>query len=182
MQVTYRRLPHFYAVGQPQFVTFRLHDSLPRGRYFDEDSITSGQAFAQMDRLLDRGVVGPRFLRMPNIAQLVADSIRQGESTDYALHAWVVMPNHVHMLITPRIDVSALMRKLKGGTARRANLELGRLGKPFWQHESYDRLVRDGSEFRKIERYIVHNPVRAGLVFCAEGYRWSSAWSAEVVG
>jgi REP element-mobilizing transposase RayT len=86
-----------------------------------------------------------------------------GGLTDYTLHAWVVMPNHVHMLITPLGSVSALMQRLKGVTAREANSQLGRSGTPFWQHESYDRLVRDAQEFRRIENYIVQNPVRRAV-------------------
>jgi REP element-mobilizing transposase RayT len=89
------------------------------------------------------------------------------------------MPNHVHMLMTPPGNVSALMRRLKGVTAREANRQMGRTGTPFWQHESYDRLVRDDEEFRRIENYIVRNPVRAGLSDSPETFRWSSAWPAE---
>ena len=100
---------------------------------------------------------------MPEIAQLVLSRILQGDPANYALHAWVVMPNHVHMLITPLSNVSSLMQRLKGATAREANRLLGRSGTPFWQHESYDRLVRDAREFRRIENYIIQNPVRAGL-------------------
>lgn len=133
----------------------------------------SGEAFVHMDRLLDAEVDGPLFLKMPNIAQLVVDAIQCG--SDYSLHSWVVMPNHVHLLITPRAEASAIMRKLKGATAREANKQLHREGKPFWQHESYDRLVRSPEEFRRVESYIVQNPVRAGLAASVEEYRWSSA-------
>lgn len=60
---------------------------------------------------------------------------------------WVVMPNHAHLLITPLVGVSALLHRLKGITAHAANRALARRG-PFWQHESYDRLVREDGEFR----------------------------------
>src|SRR6185369_8865985 len=100
MRIPQRRLPHLYAIGQPLFVTFRLHGSLPAGRYFAADSMQSGEAFACMDRLLDREVFGALYLKMPNIAQLVVDSIQNGRG-EYSLHSWVVMPNHVHLLITP---------------------------------------------------------------------------------
>ena len=108
---------------------------------------------------------------MPDIARLVARSVRKGGQTDCTLHAWVVMPHHVHLLVTPLTNVSALMQRLKGATAREANLELCRAGMPFWQHESYDRLVRDTQEFVRIENYIVQNPVRAGLAASPELYR-----------
>ena len=60
-------------------------------------------------------------------------------------------------------------------TARQANLLLGRTGETFWQAESYDHWVRDETEWDRIAAYIEDNPVKAGLVHCAEDYRWSSA-------
>jgi putative transposase len=174
MQFSSRRLPHRYAVGEALFVTFRLHGSLPAGRTFPGGPMDSGRAFVCMDRLLDEHRAGPTYLRMPAIAQVLADSIRKGADSDYQLHAWVVMPNHVHLLITPQIEVPALLRKLKGASAREANKRLGQTGKAFWQDESYDRLVRSAEEFQRIENYIMQNPVRAGLARSAEEYPWSS--------
>ena len=57
-------------------------------------------------------------------------------------------------------------------TAREANKLLGQTGRPFWQDESYDHLVRGTEEFYRIERYILENPVRAGLAQSAEDYPW----------
>ena len=68
---------------------------------------------------------------------------------------------------------------MKGTSAKDANLLLNRSGPPFWQEESYDRLVRDAAEFRRIENYIVQNPVKAGLASSPEEYRWSSACAAR---
>ena len=170
-----RRLPHVYAIGQPLFVTFRLYGSLPVGREFPKGSITSGQAFVALDRLLDTARCGPMHLAAPRIATLVRASILHCARVDYDLHAWVIMPNHVHLLITPQRDVSSFLRRLKGYSARQANQALGEPGKPFWQDESYDRLVRSGDEFRRIGRYIVANPVKAGLAQSAEAFPWSSA-------
>jgi len=128
-----------------------------------------------MDRLLDTSRFGPIHLRQPEIAKLVRDSILHCAGVDYDLHAWVIMPNHVHMLITPHTDVSSFMRRLKGYTARQANKLLGQSGQSFWQEESYDRLVRSAREFRNIESYILRNPVTAGLVHAIEDFLWSSA-------
>jgi putative DNA methylase len=110
---------------------------------------------------------------MPNVAQLVSAQIQAGKQ-HYILHSWVIMPNHVHLLITPSIQVSKITRSLKGATARQANLLLNRTG-PFWQDESYDHLVRNPEEFRRIENYIIQNPVRAGLATSPEEFPWSSA-------
>jgi REP element-mobilizing transposase RayT len=85
------------------------------------------------------------------------------------------MPNHVHLLFTPHTNVSSLLCSLKGYSARQANRFLGCTGQPFWQDESYDHLVRGGEEFRRIERYILNNPVKAGLAASAGEYPWSSA-------
>jgi putative transposase len=133
-----------------------------------------------MDRLLDQARFGPTFLRQPPIAEVVLESIQHGASMGhYELHSFVIMPNHIHLLLTPRINVSKLLRSLKASTARRAKLLLQRTGQPFWQDESYDHLVRDGHEFQRIRRYIENNPVTAGLVASSELYPWSSAGRLE---
>src|SRR6202166_3781140 len=96
-----------------------------------------------------------------------------------SLHAFAVMPNHVHLLITPAVALPKLTKSLKGITAKRANSMLALTGRSFWQEESYDRLVRHEREFEKIRNYIEENPVRAGLVKEASEYRWSSAgWAS----
>jgi putative transposase len=175
MHFSQRHLPHLYVMEQPLFVTFRLHGSLPPGREFPKESMSSGKAFVRMDRLLDNHRSSPMYLQAPGIAQCVVNAIQEGGSGSYILHAWVVMPNHVHLLVTPRTDVPKLLQKLKGSTARQANQLLGRTGTAFWQEESYDHLVRSSLEFGRIENYIVQNPVQAGLVQSAEEYPWSSA-------
>jgi REP element-mobilizing transposase RayT len=85
------------------------------------------------------------------------------------------MPNHVHLLVTPQIPSAQWLRLLKGSTAHEANGLLGRTGQPFWQDESYDHLVRAGSELKRIHCYIENNPVKAGLVAAPEDFPWSSA-------
>jgi putative transposase len=174
--VTRRRLPHFAVIGQPLFVTFRLRDSLPTSRPFPAPTLTSGKAFLVMDRLLDEARRGPTFLRKHPIAELVVASLHYGAKIEhYDLHSWVIMPNHVHLLLTPLVSVSKLLGSLKAATARRANVLLQRTGQPFWQDESYDHLVRNGDEFQRIQRYIENNPVRAGLSGMPREYLWSSA-------
>ncbi len=130
-----------------------------------------------MDRILDNARAGPLYLRQPEIAKMMVQAIhyRDKEMGHYDLHSYVVMANHVHLLITPRVQVSKLMQSLKRFTAREGNRILGLTGQPFWQEESYDRLVRDGTEFERIARYIEMNPVRAGMAATPEGFPWSSA-------
>jgi REP element-mobilizing transposase RayT len=172
---TSRRLPHYTAVGEPLFLTWRLHGSLPTNRPFPSPT-TAGQAFLTMDRMLDTATSGPLYLRRPEIAKMVIDAIRYREqNSQYRLHSYVVMANHVHLLITPAVPVSNLMQSLKRFTAREGNRMLGLTGQPFWQDESYDRSVRDNGEFQRIVRYIEMNPVKAGLVATPEAFPWSSA-------
>jgi putative transposase len=129
-----------------------------------------------IDQYLDTVQHGPLYLRQPEIARLVVGSIHKGaELAHYELHAFVVMANHVHLLVDPKISSSHLLKSLKGATAREANRILGRTGQPFWQKESYDHWVRDQTEFERIRAYIENNPVKAGLVEAAEQYPWSSA-------
>jgi len=151
--------------------------SLPEKRCFPASGLTSGQAFAVLDRLLDEARTGPRHLSDPQIARIVVEALEYGAEVlrYYRLHAFVVMPNHVHMLVTPEAPVAKLMKSLKGITARRANEALRLTGRPFWQGESYDHWVRNGEEFERIRRYIEQNPVRAGLARSQEDYPWSSA-------
>ena len=176
-----RRLPHWNLIGNPLFVTFRLHGTLPDNRIFPPDYLAhSGKAFATMDRILDTTILGPRFLADPRIAQLVVGALQHGAAVSgrYELHSFVVMPNHVHILVTSQVASPEWLGPLKGFTAHRANQILGRHGEPFWQDESYDHLVRSGAEFERIRGYIEQNPVTAGLVTAADQYRWSSARAA----
>jgi putative transposase len=171
-----RRLPHIYSVGTPLFLTWHLHGSVPVSLLPPPGPLTSGQAFVWLDRQLDTTRSGPMYLRQPEIARIVVDSIHKGaELGHYELAAYVVMANHVHLLIRPLIAPDRLLKSLKGATARHANRLLGRTGEPFWQKESYDHWVRNQSEFEKIRVYIENNPVKAGLVRSPEEFPWSSA-------
>ena len=111
------------------------------------------------------------------LAEMVVEAIHFNAAVlgHYALHAFAVMPNHVHMLVTPRVPLPKLTKSLKGITARRANAMLGLTGKAFWQEESYDHEVRQEGSLERIRSYIENNPVRAGLVLEASEYPWSSA-------
>jgi REP element-mobilizing transposase RayT len=172
-----RRLPHSDTTGRPVFVTFRLHGSLPSNRVFPPARLTSGQAFVALDRLLDHSRAGPFHLRRPEIACLVIQALRYGENQfqRYHLHAFVVMPNHVHLLVTPSVRAREWLGPLKGFTGHQANRILGRRRVPFWQDESYDHVIRNDEEFARVQRYIEFNPVKAGLVASPEEFPWSSA-------
>jgi len=173
-----RRLPHFHPEFAHLFVTWRLYGSLPA--LPDAAYPTPGHAFVARDRALARSR-GPLWLNDARIASLVAAAIRAGDRQKqfYELQAWVVMPNHVHLLILPRVALPRITHWIKGATARQANLLLGRTGEPFWQDESYDHWVRDEREFNRICGYIEENPVSAGLASAPEDWPWSSVAQAS---
>ena len=131
-------------------------------------------------------IAGPLWLREQTIAEIVIASLFKGvELGHYRLAAFVIMGNHVHVLLLPLISPSLLLKSLKGTTAREANRHLGRTGEPFWQRESYDHWVRDAEEWRRIAAYVEDNPVKAGLAASAEEYMWSSAcakWRERLAG
>jgi putative transposase len=177
----HRRLPHEYPGGKLLFLTWHLYGSLPHNLYPPPQKLNAGQAFVWMDRHLDAARSGPRYLQEEAIATIVQDAIHYGAQRlkSYDLHAYVIMANHVHLLVMPKIPPSRLMQTLKGFTAREANRVLKLTGKPFWQAESYDHWVRDERQESRITSYIENNPVTAGLVSRAEDYRWSSAFSGK---
>ena len=177
MEFYTRRLPYVYATEKPVFLTWRLFGSLPQNRPFPGGLLPSGQAFVAMDRLLDEARTGPSYLRLPPVANIVMQALQYNANVleHYQLHAFVIMPNHVHILASAAVPLPKLTRSLKSITARRVNQLLGLTGKPFWQEETYDHVVRNGREFENISHYIEQNPVLAGLVRDAAVYRWSSA-------
>jgi len=177
-----RRLPHFHPEHAYLFLTWRLWGTIPAQATASGAHSTAGHAFVAQDRGLDGHCPGPVWLQDSRIADLVAHAIVIGEVERhfYELCAWVVMPNHVHLLILPRVPVAVLMRWLKGSTARAANRVLGRTGKPFWQDESWDHYLRNSDQLNRSIAYIEANPVSAGLVDSAGNWPWSSAgWQAK---
>jgi REP element-mobilizing transposase RayT len=111
----------------------------------------------------------------------VVTALREGDRRfhRYDLHSFVVMANHVHLLVTPHVAANRWLGPLKGFMAHQANVLVGRQGTPFWQDESYDHLVRSDREFERIRAYIEQNPVTAGLVATVGEFRWSSASRIE---
>lgn len=166
-----RNLPHWHPRDTAIFLTWRLHGTLPGLKQSTQSSDSAGKQFVEMDRQLDRARSGPCYLLVPEVAQCVLSAIREAEQDAIDLGAYVIMPNHVHLLFTPKVPISQTTRKIKGASARQANRILGRTGIPFWQDESFDHWVRDPWEFRKIRRYIERNPVTAGLV--REPHQWT---------
>src|SRR5262245_54068495 len=115
-----RRLPHVYPQGAALFVTWHLHGSLPPSQAPPPGPLSSGEAFVWLDRKLDASLYGPMYLRQSEVAQIVVASIHKGvELGHYELGAYVVMANHVHLLIWPKVlpiascDHSKVRRRAK---------------------------------------------------------------------
>lgn len=176
-----RTLPHWQPEGRDVFLTWRLSGSLPQkvmAALRSSKTKGMGKRFVEFDRQLDKGSSGPLWLKEERVASLVVAALRNAEERGLChVHAWVVMANHVHLLIEPCTTIAAITRVIKGSTARPANLLLGRTGKYFWQDESFDHWIRNEAEFEKVKRYIERNPVLAGLASHETEWPWSSASS-----
>ena len=114
-------------------------------------------------------------LRRPDIAKMVEDSLLFRHEVQYDLKAWVIMPNHVHLLfLVQDVPKGQLVDAWKGYTAKQANKILGRKGQ-FWQEGYWDTYMRDGEHESKAWRYIENNPMKAKLVASSKEWPWSSA-------
>src|SRR5216684_1918386 len=111
--IHHRRLPHIYPENTWLFLTWSLHGSVP-DRFPPPHKASAGQAFVWMDRHMDSARLGPVFLKQAAIAELVVESLFKGvELGHYRLGPFVVMPNHVHVLLLPSVPPSRLLKSLK---------------------------------------------------------------------
>jgi REP element-mobilizing transposase RayT len=171
-------LPHFDLPGVIQMLNYRLDDAMPAGRrhewaaLFNIDEALKRRT--KIEEYLDCGC-GHCELRNPKAASMVEENWLHFDGTDYRLFAWVIMPNHVHLLVEIwQKPVSELVHSWKGYTARRINPVLGRRGK-LWQDDYWDRYIRNEAHYRKVVHYIEWNPVKAGLVKTPEQWHFGSA-------
>ncbi len=189
-------LPHFESPDVTQHVTFHLADSLPQTVLLQLESELkflpiekrATERRKQIDAWIDAGH-GSCILRNPAIADMVQASLLTFDSQRYRLLAWVVMPNHVHVLFQPISGwtVAKIVAAWKKFTARkirdhqRANppgTPISRLAAttPVWHREYWDRYIRDETHFQRAIEYIHLNPVKANLVAAPEEWPWSSAY------
>jgi REP element-mobilizing transposase RayT len=171
-------LPHFDAPGVTQFVTFHLHDSFPVNRRVEWESIwnemNDSTKRKQLEAWLDRGY-GGCWLRRSDVARLVESILRKADGSDYCLRSWVIMPNHIHLVVEVwDVPLVKLINIWKGKSSREANKLMGRRG-PFWQEDYYDTLIRDEAHLNRAVRYTEQNPAKVCLVKTAQEWTWSSA-------
>ena len=176
-------IPHFDAQGVTQHLNFRLWDSLPQevlARWEEELRHLPAKEFELARRIrieayLDQGY-GCCYLCEPTIAALLENALLHFDGERYFLHAWCIMPNHVHVLFTPATgyDLSKIEHSWKSYTATQANRLLQRTGS-FWQRDPFDRYIRNERHFENAVAYIENNPVKAGLCAQPQDWQWSSA-------
>lgn len=163
-----------------QFITFRLKDSLPRSvveRWRIELTREDDAALRRrVEAYLDEGY-GSSSLKLPEVASVVQDALLYHDGARYRLAAWVVMPNHVHLLATPcgSHTLSGIMHSIKSYTASEANKLLGLRG-AFWMEDYFDRHVRNSTHYERTRVYIENNPVKAKLCRTSGEWPFSSAW------
>jgi putative DNA methylase len=180
-------IPHWEAGEIPQAITFRLADSLPAAvlkrwevelAQLPEDEAVAKRR-ARIERVLDSGH-GDAALHDPAISLFVENALLHFDAVRYHLHAWVIMPNHVHVIITAigNHTISAIVHSWKSFTANKANALLGRRG-AFWAKEYFDRAIRDDRHYANALGYFAMNPVKAGLCKEPQEWRFSSEWKGH---
>jgi REP element-mobilizing transposase RayT len=184
-------LPHRDEPGLTQFVTFHLADSFPESLRSEWEHFSKigddREQRKQIEAYMDKGR-GECHLRQPEIAKLVEDNFRQfsaeccgsqsrapGAPARYELRAWVVMPNHVHVLFkVGTVSMAEIVGAWKKHTGRLANKLLGKQG-AFWAEDYFDVFMRDAEHELQTVHYIENNSTKAKLVLNPKDWPWSSA-------
>jgi len=168
-------LPHFDAGEVAQMTTYRLADSLPRGVLAELPPMPDNAKRCRCDALLDTGI-GSCLLARPAAASVVVMNWRQFDGVRYRLHAWVVMPNHVHLVATIAAgqSLSRIVQAWKSYTAHRLAVLTDTPGR-IWFPDYWDRFIRDDAHFVAAAEYVEDDPLRAGLVAVRQAWPWSSA-------
>jgi len=129
-------------------------------------AIQQKRLFVKYDSILDSNEIGIKYLALQPIVDILKATLHYPDGKEYKLICYSIMPNHVHLvfeLLNENKGISKIMQSIKRISARNANQELKRSGK-FWQDESFDRLIRDDKELFNTIKYVLLNPVSAGLV------------------
>lgn len=192
-----RRLPHVTMPGAIYFVTFRLGDALPQEvskKWSDERAVWLAsnpppwsdliekeyhrRFTMRMERYLDAGH-GDCILRGEVFRREIAASLHHDDGKTYELGDFVIMPNHVHVLLKPLVPASAsvLIGPVKGASSRRINQVLGMVG-PLWMDESFDHIVRSLESLVRFQSYLANNPIKAGL--SESEFTYERRWDVQV--
>ena len=182
-----RNLPSWQQPGCTYFITWRLADSVPAFQLKEWEAARKAFRAAhpeldwseetwqeyhreitrRMEKYLDAGY-GACVLQYGRLRQIVAEALGCFAGSRWELGSYVLMPNHVHVLLTPAsgFSLSDVLKSIKRHTAREINRMTGQTGAPLWQEESFHHAVRSAAQLLKFQKYIRDNPAKAGL---AEG-------------
>ncbi len=172
-----RNIPHFDASHTLQFITYRLSDCLPREvsqRLANELTPDAEPRYRRrIEGYLDAGH-GSNCLTDPDVAADIINTWLHFSGHRYELHAWCVMPNHVHVLIAPKsgYTLGSIVQSWKSWTGKMIKAKTGTVT---WQRDYWDRFIRDQAHYDQVIAYIHDNPVKARLVSTAHDWPWSSA-------
>ena len=176
-------LPHRDKPGLLQMITYHLADSLPAELVEKfkmeiqclQQKKQNTQYRKKIENWIDAGC-GSCILKNPQIAQLVYDNFTFYNGKRYDLISWVIMPNHIHVLIYAYegVALSKIIQSWKGYTGKKIN-EILKISGRVWHREYWDRYIRDEKHYNSTIKYIEQNPVKAGLVEKAEDWKWSSS-------
>ena len=111
---------------------------------------------SRLDRWLDQGM-GNCLMENSERREQLANCFMRFDGQRVIHHAWVIMPNHVHLLFSPLVPVAKLIQAWKGHSARL--LGQGNI----WQRDYYDTMIRDPEHYINTLRYIRRNPIKAKL-------------------
>jgi putative DNA methylase len=177
-------LPHFDGVALPQFISYHLADSIPAKvikRWCDEFKRLEYEQERillqrRIEKYLDCGF-GELLLKDERVAGMVQNSLLNFDGSRYRLFAWVVMPNHLHSLMTrfEDFELKNILHSIESYTAHEANKLLHRTGQ-FWIEDYFDRYIRDEEHFHQTVEYIEMNPAKARLCEKPSDWQFSSAW------
>jgi putative transposase len=170
-----RNLPHLYYNEGIYFITYRLYGSIPESELKIFKDLPEVRSILQYnhyksylkkyDSLLHNPSNPVKYLIEPGVMEICKSSIHYYDGSVYNIICYCIMPNHIHLvfeLLSDTQQVGEIMGSIKKYSAKESNRVLKRTG-TFWQAESFDRLVRDDVELYFIIKYVLLNPVYAGL-------------------
>ena len=170
------KMPHWFQAHKTMFITFRLADSLPhhiieefladRAVMREELKVIGNKSRKFYEELMEHKMEswlnnghGNCILGNANVRQIAVGALRHYNFKEYLLHSFIIMPNHLHILLSPLTEkpINTVIGRIKGFTSFKIKKLLG-IDSEIWQQGMFDRIVRSDDEFKKYVDYIRNNP------------------------
>ncbi len=182
LDVHNRNLPHWQQNGKMYFITFRTADSIPEDKLLElqirqgefeknnlrpyskeQDKEYRHLFFEKIEEWLDNAH-GECLLKERQYSEIVRNALEYYNNKKYILDYWVIMPNHVHVLVLllEGFGLNEIMHSWKSYTATQINKLSGKKGQ-FWQHESFDHIIRSEYFLEKYREYVMQNKLSTGM-------------------